>query len=181
MKKNQFNQHNSYKSINHTSLNKNTSSNSHFYIRSQNNHNNSNQVLEDDEFYQYFSKDKIDEKYNEQSKHPQNEKNLSELSFDHSDLNIFQFDEISTNEDILEIQRNANFDEIFKFIERDQELIKEENEKSLRNITPLKRLRIDSSNLNLNLTNTSNHSNDMITHQSGAIILNTTFQRQLKP
>ncbi|KAG0438895.1 hypothetical protein DMUE_2810 [Dictyocoela muelleri] len=172
-------QHNSYKSINQTSLNENISSNNHLYFESQNNHN-SNQAFRDDEFYQSNSKDKIDEKYSETSKYPHGEEILSEENFDHSDQNIFLCDEIGTTEDLLEIQRNADFEEIFKLIERDQELIKEENEKSSQDIIPLKRPRMDSSDLNVNISNPLNQSNDMITQQPEVINIKSNISTSIE-
>ncbi|KAG0442518.1 hypothetical protein DMUE_0216 [Dictyocoela muelleri] len=145
--------YNFYKSIKQTPPNENISANNFDNLESINSNSN-NQVIKENKLYQSASEDN-DEKYFLRYKYSQKEENLPEQLFDYLDLNIFQFDKIVTNNDFSEIERNAEFDEVFKLIERDQELIKEENEKQKQNIIPTKRARIenDLDDINSNIAN----------------------------
>ncbi|KAG0438007.1 hypothetical protein DMUE_3356 [Dictyocoela muelleri] len=177
-------QYNFCKSINQTSANGNISSNNYLNFESQNNHDNINEVWDENKLYQSASNDNNNEKHTDTSKYPQNDEILQDQSFDYLDLYISQFDEIVKNDDLLEIQRNFEFDEIFKLIERDQELIKEENEILKQNIIPPKRTRIEM-NLNFNNSNYNNSNvktpiieiNDMITSQKEVLNNNSNFQK----
>ncbi|KAG0439813.1 hypothetical protein DMUE_2174 [Dictyocoela muelleri] len=162
----QSNAYNFYKSIDQTSSNGNISSNNHLNFNSQNNHKNGKQAFNEDTSFQILSKNNNDEKYYETSKYHQNEEKLLEQSFDFLNENIFQFDEIITNEDLFENQRNAEIDEIIKLIQRDQKLIKEKNEKLKQNIIPLKRARIDINSNDMN-------SNDIIPLKRARIDINS--------
>ncbi|KAG0441875.1 hypothetical protein DMUE_0726 [Dictyocoela muelleri] len=174
----QSDSYNFYKSIKQTSSNQNISSDNH--ITFERHFYNLNQSFKDDEYYRSVSNIYDDEKYNETAKHLQNEEILRVQNFDYSHQNIFKFNEMATNddlleiqrntgfheitvdEDLLEIQRNAEFYEIYKLIERDQELIKEKN-KFGQNLIQSKRNRNDLSDLNLSIINTFNQSNILVT------------------